>query len=512
MKESCRNLKLDRWFYALCGLTFLLRIYASLRFPLTGDEAYYLIWARHLSWGYYDHPPMVAWLIRLSTSILGSNPTAVRFFALLMGGVTPVIFYLTLKKLSPEKPAAFLGGLLFLSAPFAGVYFFIIYPDAPLLFFWALSLYYLVKTGEPQSRNADWLLLGLFLGLGLLSKLNFLIFLGGMGIYYFFKPPQWQKLRLTGLTFVLTILPYLLWNIGNHFAPWNFQLYQRHLPSAHVPMLKYFLSFWLEQAGVFNPILFLLLLASIGLAFKKGLTKLEPAWLLGLCFFLPGFLIFAGFSLHEEIQPNWLVTDFLGAFLLLALLYRDTSRAWVRALTWGGLFLALLLYGLLNFALLHPEVLFGLSEKSAARDYRGNHLTEIYGYQPLGRELKRLRISAFPGQVSFVFTESYQLSSLLNFYSGDFTYLLSRSLNGREYHNWQKLEELQGRPGIFLNHQPLEERGDIRDLLLKHFSRLEPLPSLAYYYRGHLTRYFYPVKCYDFRPDAQTHGYQFGQR
>ena len=38
-------------------------------FPVNPDEAYYILWSNNLSLGYYDHPPMIAWLIKVVSYI-----------------------------------------------------------------------------------------------------------------------------------------------------------------------------------------------------------------------------------------------------------------------------------------------------------------------------------------------------------------------------------------------------------------------------------------------------------
>jgi 4-amino-4-deoxy-L-arabinose transferase-like glycosyltransferase len=58
----------------------LLRLAASAWTPLTFDEAYYWMWSKHLAGGYYDHPPMVAVVIRIGTLIAGDTPLGVRLF------------------------------------------------------------------------------------------------------------------------------------------------------------------------------------------------------------------------------------------------------------------------------------------------------------------------------------------------------------------------------------------------------------------------------------------------
>src|ERR1700741_837292 len=62
-----------------------LRLVAAAWTPLTFDEAYYWMWSKALAGGYYDHPPMVAIVIRLGTMIAGDTPFGVRLASILLG-------------------------------------------------------------------------------------------------------------------------------------------------------------------------------------------------------------------------------------------------------------------------------------------------------------------------------------------------------------------------------------------------------------------------------------------
>src|ERR1700760_3617062 len=63
----------------------VLRLVAADLTPLTFDEAYYWMWSQHLAGGYYDHPPMVAVVIRLGTMIAGDTEFGVRLVSILLG-------------------------------------------------------------------------------------------------------------------------------------------------------------------------------------------------------------------------------------------------------------------------------------------------------------------------------------------------------------------------------------------------------------------------------------------
>src|SRR6516165_11519428 len=84
-----------RWAAALILVVTGLRLWAAADAGLNPDEAYYWYWSRYLAPSYYDHPPMVAYLIRLSTGLLGDAPFGVRFLSLLLIVPISAATYLT---------------------------------------------------------------------------------------------------------------------------------------------------------------------------------------------------------------------------------------------------------------------------------------------------------------------------------------------------------------------------------------------------------------------------------
>ena len=72
---------------ALCvavvaGLTALRGIFAT-TIELRVDEAYYWTWSKEAVISFLDHPPLIAWFIRLSTALFGDNNFGVHFPGLL---------------------------------------------------------------------------------------------------------------------------------------------------------------------------------------------------------------------------------------------------------------------------------------------------------------------------------------------------------------------------------------------------------------------------------------------
>ena len=69
---------------ALVALLLVLRGVMAALLPLSADEAYYWLWSKHLAAGYFDHPPMIAWLIRAGTLLFGDTPLGVRLMGVVL--------------------------------------------------------------------------------------------------------------------------------------------------------------------------------------------------------------------------------------------------------------------------------------------------------------------------------------------------------------------------------------------------------------------------------------------
>ena len=123
----------------------LIRLIAAFNLGLGNDEAYHFLYAAHPALSYYDHPPMVAYLIAFSTKLFGDNLFGIRFFGCVIGFV---VLY-CLGALSREK--TIVACLLF--SPLAIFGAILMTPDIPLLLFWTLYLYWLTKINR---TFAEW--------------------------------------------------------------------------------------------------------------------------------------------------------------------------------------------------------------------------------------------------------------------------------------------------------------------------------------------------------------------
>src|SRR5258708_9437915 len=152
-----------------------LRLVAAAFTPLTFDEAYYWMWSKSLAGGYYDHPPMVAYVIRLGTMIAGDTELGVRLVSILLALPMSWAVYQSAAVLFGGKRVAATAAILLNVTLMAAVGTMIVTPDAPLVVASSFILFSLAKVLE--TRPGPWLLaVGLAAGIALLSKYTALFF------------------------------------------------------------------------------------------------------------------------------------------------------------------------------------------------------------------------------------------------------------------------------------------------------------------------------------------------
>lgn len=212
-------------FAGIAVLALLAKLLLAAVIPLSADESYYWVWTRHLDFGYYDHPPMVAWLFALG-KFLEPFGHAVRWPAVILAHGSIALWGWMLKDAFPERAhLVWLG--LFLACPLTGIGGIVVTPDLPLLFFWSLSLFFLFRIAE-RPRARFFFGLGFALGLGFCSKyhivllpLSLLPLLASREIRRTFLHPGLVLTFMTGLIFCA---PVLGWNSTHDWLSFRFQL------------------------------------------------------------------------------------------------------------------------------------------------------------------------------------------------------------------------------------------------------------------------------------------------
>jgi len=218
-----------RWRIASVGVVIfilLLRLIYLGQAQLIPDEAYYWNYAQHMDLSYVDHPPMVAWLIWLGTSIFGDNEFGVRIAAYVCSLVTMGYLYaLTLNIY--DKSTSMRAMLLLAVLPIGFFHGMLMTPDAPLLAAWAATLYYMERA-LIAGRSSAWIGAGIAFGLGILSKYT-LGLLGFAALLFMLLDPTARRWLfrphpyLAATLALLLFTPVFIWNSENDWVSFLFQ-------------------------------------------------------------------------------------------------------------------------------------------------------------------------------------------------------------------------------------------------------------------------------------------------
>ena len=141
----------------------VLRLVAAAVTPLTFDEAYYWMWSKSLAGGYYDHPPMVAYVIRAGTTIAGDTEFGVRLVSILLALPMSFAIWRSAAILFGGRQVAASATVLLNVTLMAAVGTLIVTPDAPLLVASSFVLFFLAKVLE-TGKGVWWLGVGAAVG------------------------------------------------------------------------------------------------------------------------------------------------------------------------------------------------------------------------------------------------------------------------------------------------------------------------------------------------------------
>jgi len=389
------SLRINHVFYWTLGITLVIRLWLAGAIPLTGDEAYFFIWGKYPDYGYYDHPPMVGWLISVLL-LFGDARWLLRLPAiLLVAGIAIYIVHWLRPRLGESK--AYLAALFFLLAPLNVSNLFIT-TDTPLVIFSFIAAVLFLRALE-ENTYSWWFASGIALGLAFLSK-YFAVLLGITFAAYVLIYRR-NRRDLPGLfVLFLGVLPSaalnLWWNYNHCWDNILFNLINRHdgSESGQSYVGTYLLM-----------VVYLLMPPLLWYAWKQRMVLREMLskgdgylflWLAPMTLFL--FLAF-----YARIGLHWVLAFYPFMFIAAAMLL-DMRQ--LRVATWFALGLSLLhVIGLTSLLWFAPDITQG--RKVAHHDV-------VFG----------LNISEFSGQIDAatqgysLATESYTYSAMLEHASG----------------------------------------------------------------------------------------------
>lgn len=267
---------------------------------LFDDEAYYWVYSRFLAWGYFDHPPVIAILIKVGYAIF-HNELGVRLLTIILSTASLWIIESLI-----EKKNAFLFYAICGSMALAQIGGMLAVPDAPLMFFIAL-FFYLYKQFVYRMTMANTLLLGLVIALMFYTKYHAILIV----LCTLFSNLRLLKYWQTYLACVFALLlfmPHLYWQYINGFPSLQFHLFERN---SNEYTLWYVLEYLGGQILLAGPLMGWLLLIT---AFAYKPTSLNER---ALKFSLVGiFVFFFIASLRGKTEANWTIPSYVGLIVL----------------------------------------------------------------------------------------------------------------------------------------------------------------------------------------------------
>ncbi|MRG46833.1 hypothetical protein GFS24_17060 [Chitinophaga sp. SYP-B3965] len=405
------------------ALWALLAILQACFTELMDDEAYYWVYSNHLAWGYFDHPPMVALLIKAGYALF-HNELGVRlgmivlnlFTLILIDKLIPhknnIVFYLILAGMGAMQ----IGGILAV-------------PDIPLIFFATLYFYIYRNFLESQSWKNTFLL-GLSMALMFYSKyhgvlLVFFTLLSNLSLLKVYR--YYIAVIITTLLF----FPHIYWQYTHDFPSLQYHLVERNASSYDI---SYTLDYILGQVLLFGPLVgWLLLYNGFRAQVRTGFERALKFCLVGvLAFFLLS-------TLKGRVEANWTVMIFAPLVILahqaivrqgLSLSFRILKSTWVISLLVVFVARIYMVWDFVPGIEIRPEI------------HHNREWTSAVAAKAQGRPV--------------VFLNSYQEPSKYMFYTGGVSYSLN-SVHARrsQYNYWHMEEELWGKDVLLVsNHRP----------------------------------------------------------
>lgn len=384
---------------------------------LLDDEAYYWVFSQHLDWGYFDHPPMTALLIRAGY-FLFPNELGVRLICILLSTAT---IWLLEKMTRQTDPRLFYSIVLSMVALQIGGLLAV--PDIPLLFFTALLLYcYGLFLKKETWNNA--IVLGVVIACLLYSKYHgvlILLFILLSNLKLLQKP----LIYFVGILALVLFLPHLWWQYQHNWVSFRY-----HLQESNVNPYKfsYTIEYLIGQIVLPGPLIGLLLLPAAFLF--KTRNPFERA----LRFTAAGiYLFFLLSSFRGRVEANWTAPALI-PLILLAHGYLAEKTSWQKIL-YRLLPASLLIILTLRIGLMEDVI---PSKAIASRFHSWKDWPDTLRQRTNGRPV--------------VWLNSYQRASKYAFYSGQTTHSLNFYRERRSNYNFWPIEDsLQGKSVVIMD-------------------------------------------------------------
>jgi undecaprenyl-diphosphatase len=405
--------------------------------PLHSDEAYYWLWSKSLELSYYDHAPMVAYFIKLTT-LFGNSEIAVRFSSVIVTVILSFLLWKLVIKLFNNEAMASASVVILHSMPILFTASIIITPDTPVFLFLSLATYYVWKLIDTENCNY-WYLIGLFFGLSMLSKYTACLFVMSLFIYMLLnKKLNWFKnyqLYIGIIISIICFLPVIYWNWQHDWASFSYQI--GHGLSNKGIRFNYIFEYLGTQAGVFNVILFFPVLY-IGI---KYLFSKENKYIYLAAFSVPVILFYVVTALKRLPGGNWPIPAYFTFSIIAAKYFVEGGKIKQRLVAGAIIFnlVASVIVGLhAKYTILPLDKISNDTAIADATNY-------FYGYKELAEKLLN-------DGYEFVVTPEHQLSASIAYYTKNKikTFRYSNGQKKTQFEIWGMPKDFDYKNGAFV--------------------------------------------------------------
>ncbi len=375
---------------------------------LGDSESYYWTWSRHMALSYYDHPPLVAWLIRLSTAIGGDTPFWTRLpSAIIFVGVCWLI-YKTAYEIFESRETGFWALLLFNVTPLFAFGALQMVPDIPAAFFWMVFVNLAAKAVR-EDKPLLWYPAGLAIGVGLLGKYMLAPLVPSTLLMLGFHPALRHHLKkphiyLGGVLGLAAFAPVIAWNVINGFPSFKFHLVDRNV-EAHFGW-NHCGQFLGGQGLYMSPLIWLGLCYA---AYRAGRSLFAGRDMRFVTLFWLGapplvFFYYIGLWSHTS-EPHWAAFGYLTLYIAWGHYLATRKEQW-KKFSYAAIGLSAALVATFYIHVFYP--ILPLKPKY-------DIINELYGWPEVGKAVEA-EYATLPGaQGKFVMAHHWVMCSQLDF-------------------------------------------------------------------------------------------------
>ena len=341
--------------------------------PLDTIEA--LAWGSNLDWGFNKHPPMSAFAVEIFYQIFGAKDWAYYLLSQICVIVSFFVVFKFAEDIFKNKIFCLLSVLLL-----EGIYFHnFTTPEfnvnVCLMPFWSLTVLYLWK-GIKDNKIMDWLLVGLFAGLGFLSKYLF-IYLGlAMDIFiiYMIYKKKFNfnfKCFFSIIPFFIVLLPHLIWLTENNYVTITYGLHRTGAEDVNIlNHIKHPLIFLGKQIGILIPFLLMLLFLNNKFKFKISFKDDKLLFLIVINIIPIALVFLTSMIMGVKIRTMWMTPFYL--FFGVLMIYIFQSQINLNKLKgFATVFVILFIFSPFAYAYV------SISKTNKRTDYPGKEIADL---------------------------------------------------------------------------------------------------------------------------------------